>query len=191
MGKFIFIGVIVALIALQFIPATKTNPKVTYQVKWDSEQTKEYFYRACADCHSNETDWPWYANVRPVAFFVVGHVDEGRKEFNISVPPGNDERHEAYEKVEEGDMPLDSYVWLHSEADLTDQEKKDFVTGLKKTFGSEKENEPEEVVQEENNDEVGSSETSIRYQQDDSDEEPLRYKKEDDDEHENEATRYK
>ena len=119
---------------------SKSNPPVENQVKWDSKKTEELFYRACADCHSHETKWPWYSNIAPVSFPVIHHVNEGREHFNISAK-NMGESYEAAEELEEGEMPEGSYLIMHPEADLSTEEKKLLIAGLKKTFGTEDEHE--------------------------------------------------
>jgi mono/diheme cytochrome c family protein len=83
------IGVIAAIglvvfIVIQFVPVEQTNPPVVSEPKWDSPQTKELVQRACYDCHSNETKWPWYSQVAPVSWLVADHVNEGRSKLNFS-----------------------------------------------------------------------------------------------------------
>lgn len=116
------------------------NPPVENKVSWDSKQTEELFIRACADCHSHETKWPWYSNIAPVSFQVIHHVNEGREHFNISLKDMG-EAYEAAEEVEEGKMPEDSYLIMHPEAELSIEEKKLLIAGLKKTFGTEEDHE--------------------------------------------------
>lgn len=132
----ILIGIFVLFVLIQFYPYGRDhdNPSVTNQVKWDSPQTKETFYLACADCHSNETEWPWYSSVAPASWLVQSDVDEGREHFNISTPEGMDEANEAYEMVEKGAMPLGVYLIMHSDADLDAEQKAKFIEGLKATF---------------------------------------------------------
>ncbi len=132
----ILIGLFALLILIQFIPYGRDheNPPVTNQVNWNNPQTKETFYKACADCHSNETKWPWYSNVAPVSWLVQKDVEEGRRHFNISTQAGMKEAEEAYEEVEKGEMPLPIYLPMHPEADLNDAQKKEFAAGLKATF---------------------------------------------------------
>lgn len=127
---------IVGLIAIQLIPVDRTNPPVVREPAWDSPTTRAYAERACFDCHSNETKWPWYSYVAPVSWQVADHVHEGRKEFNISDWPSG-EGDEAAEKVQEGSMPMWQYVLMHPEANLTAAEKKEFIAGLQATFGIE------------------------------------------------------
>ena len=63
----IAVAVVLALL-IQLIPVNHTNPPVVTQVAWDSPQTEALFTRACGDCHSNKTTWPWYSYVAPVSF---------------------------------------------------------------------------------------------------------------------------
>ncbi len=114
--------------------APRTNPPVQNIVVWDSPATEEQFQKSCTNCHSNETKWPWYAYVGPLAFFVTHNVTEGREHFNISVPNmGNVD--ETFDVVIEGDMPPADYLKLHPEASLNDSQRMIFSQGLKSTFG--------------------------------------------------------
>lgn len=134
--KKLLLGVIVVFIAIQFYPYGRDhdNPQVIYQVQWDSDFTKEAFYNACADCHSNETKWIWYSNIAPVSWLIQSDVQKGRRRFNISVREGLKEADEAYEEVEKGEMPLPIYLPLHPEARFDDNQKAKFIAGLKATF---------------------------------------------------------
>jgi len=142
MKKVIF-SLIALLIVIQFIPYGKDhqNPAVTSSPKWHSADTKELFMRACGDCHSNETKWPWYSKVAPVSWSVYHHVIEGREHFNVSVwgQQKKNKGDEAVEEVEEGEMPLFSYMLAHPEADLNKEEKALLIEGLRRTFGEKKE----------------------------------------------------
>jgi hypothetical protein len=129
----LLIVIIIILVGIQFVPVERTNPPVTHQVKWDSPKTYDYAKRACYDCHSNETVWPWYSKVAPVSWLVAHDVEEGRRHLNFSTGK-LDDAHESAEEVSEGKMPLDKYVFLHSEAAFSEQEKQEFIDGLKRTF---------------------------------------------------------
>ena len=133
-------GLMGLIVLIQFIPFGRdhTNPAVVAEPNWDSPQTRALFFRACADCHSNETVWPWYSQVAPVSWLVVRDVVEGREQFNISEwgRPEN-EGDEAAETVQEGEMPLWFYVPLHPEANLTAAERQQLIDGLVATFGGE------------------------------------------------------
>lgn len=129
---------LVAFVVIQLVPfgRSHSNPPVTGEPQWDSPRTRELFFRACADCHSNETKWPWYANVAPVSWLVTHDVEEGREHFNIS--EWNQQRKqdadEAAEEIEEGEMPLWFYVPLHPEADLSPQETQELIAGMRAMF---------------------------------------------------------
>jgi len=135
--------ILLLLIAIQFIPYGKdhTNPKVISEPKWDSPKTRELFMRACADCHSNETKWPTYSNIAPISWGIYHHVVEGREHFNISMwgEQKKNKGEDAAEEIEESEMPPLSYLIAHPEAKLTEDEKKVFIQGLKRTFGEKKE----------------------------------------------------
>lgn len=84
---------------------------------------------ACYDCHSNNTAYPWYNNIAPVSWMIANHVNEGKEHLNFSnwdiyIP---EKQHklldEIIEVVEEGEMPLSSYLIIHSEAKLSDSDK--------------------------------------------------------------------
>ncbi len=135
------LGVVAAvgLFALiQLIPYGRahTNPPVTLEPQWDSPQTRELAMRACADCHSNETTWPWYSNVAPFSWLVQHDVEEGRTILNLSAidqtPSGPDH---AAGAVRNGEMPVNYYAWIHSGAKLSEAERQALVDGFIRTFG--------------------------------------------------------
>ena len=138
MGKKIGLGLVGLFLVLQLVPygCSHENPAVRQEPAWDKPETRALAKRACFDCHSNETVWPWYSWVAPVRFVVAHHVDDGREHLNFSEwdKPQKD-AHEAAEEIEEGEMPMSGYVALHSEADLSDAEKKQLMDSFKKMFG--------------------------------------------------------
>ena len=128
------------MLAIQFIPYGRahTNPPVISEPEWDSETTRELAVRACFDCHSNETTWPWYSNIAPASWLVQRDVDEGRARANWSEWGSNpdDESSESAETVSDGSMPTPAYALLHTEARLSDEEIDALIAGLEETFGS-------------------------------------------------------
>jgi len=123
------------LLAIQFIPYGRahTNPPVTDAVAWDSRETESLVRGACFDCHSNETQWPWYSHVAPVSWLVQSDVDEGRTKLNLS-ERNLKEIGEVAEVVSEGEMPPWFYRPAHREARLSPEEKQSLVRGLRATF---------------------------------------------------------
>ena len=84
---------------------------------------------SCYDCHSNNTYYPWYNNIQPVAWWLADHVNEGKRELNFSefasYRIGRQYRklEEINEQVKEGEMPLESYTLIHGDAKLNEQQK--------------------------------------------------------------------
>lgn len=148
--RFVAAGLIVLmvlLIAVQFVPYGRnhSNPPVLAEPAWQSAQARTLFFRACGDCHSNETTWPWYSNVAPVSWLVQRDVQEGRHKFNISEwGRSENEADEAAETVQKGSMPPWFYIALHPSAKLSPSERQEFIADLIATFGSEQENEGED-----------------------------------------------
>lgn len=117
------------VIAQVYRPA-RTNPVVdnsrTIEARLQIDpKTAAILDRSCSDCHSNKTRWPWYSNVAPVSWFLIGHVDRGRSEMNFS-EWGNYDREEQRvllgeicKEVQIGAMPLSSYTPLHPGSKLT------------------------------------------------------------------------
>jgi mono/diheme cytochrome c family protein len=126
------------LVLIQLVPYGRShaNPPVVKDVTWDSAQTKALVRRACYDCHSNETVWPWYSNVAPVSWLVQRDVDEGREHLNFS-EWNREQRHakDAAASIEEGEMPMAIYLPTHPEARLTDEETKALLAGIAKSLG--------------------------------------------------------
>jgi mono/diheme cytochrome c family protein len=129
--------VVVLLFGLmQLVPFGRnhTNPPVAQEPAWDSPRTRELAVRACFDCHSNETTWPWYSSIAPVSWLVQRDVQEGRRELNFSTWGQQRERvREIGETVREGEMPPFFYVWMHPAAKLTAQEASELAQGLEAT----------------------------------------------------------
>jgi hypothetical protein len=132
------IAIIVIFIILQFIPFGRnhTNPAVSAEPAWDSPATRALAKRACFDCHSNETEWPWYSHIAPVSWLVQNDVHEARGKLNFS-EWDRPQRHaeEAAEEVQKGKMPLWFYVPLHPEARLSAMEKSGLIRGLEASLG--------------------------------------------------------
>ncbi len=126
-------------VAIQFVPIGRnhTNPPVIAEPNWDSPQTRQLFFRACADCHSNQTVWPWYSNIAPVSWLIERDVREGRQKFNVSEwgTGRENEGKEAAELVRSGEMPPWFYLPLHPSARLSPAEKQALIQGLTATFG--------------------------------------------------------
>lgn len=119
--RWIIPALVLIAILIQFLPVARTNPPV--KAAFDGPiAVREIFQRSCYDCHSNQTEWPWYSRVAPASWLVADHVYEGREELNFSDWPAYDDAHTREEIVEvttEGEMPLPSYLWIHHRAKLS------------------------------------------------------------------------
>lgn len=128
------------LLLAQLVPYGRdhTNPPGRTEPRWSSPEVRDLAKRACFDCHSNETRWPWYTHVAPVSWLVQRDVDEGRSKLNFQEwQQPQKEAHEAAEEVQEGEMPMKIYLPMHPEARLTPEQKATLVAGLKATLGGE------------------------------------------------------
>lgn len=113
-------------LGLQLVPYgwQHDNPPDRTVGQFPNEQAAALWKSACADCHSNRTNWPAWSFVAPFSWLVRSDVDSGREEFNISDWDryGRD-ADEAAEEIEDGAMPPSKYTLLHPDAKLTDAEK--------------------------------------------------------------------
>jgi hypothetical protein len=124
--------------AIQLVPYGRShaNPPVLAEPAWDSPLTRPLAIRACFDCHSNETRWPWYSNIALLSWQVQNHVDEGRAALNFSTwGYGEHESEEAAETIADGPMPPRYYTFTHSPARLSVIEKRQLMEGLFQMFG--------------------------------------------------------
>jgi hypothetical protein len=137
--KKIILVLLVVLIIIQFFHprknvATVKSPNhisAVYNVPADVNGILD---KACNDCHSNNTRYPWYNNIQPVAWWLANHIDEGKRELNFDefktyrVGRQYNKLKEVIEQVKEGEMPMTSYTLIHTDAKLTDQEKSSLIT---------------------------------------------------------------
>ena len=96
-------------------------------------------HAACYDCHSYETQWPWYSRVAPVSWFVAGHVNDAREAMNFSEWPHDDPSgtgarwSRISRRVADHSMPLPSFAWVHPAARLTDEQRRQLSDWAAKT----------------------------------------------------------
>jgi hypothetical protein len=138
---FVLGGLVVAFVAIQLVPYGRPtpNPAVRREPNWDSPRTRELVARACFDCHSNQTRYPWYSYVAPMSWLVNHDIHEARLKMNFSewdLPQR--EALAAVEQIEKGNMPLPIYLPLHPEAWLSDEEKQALIHGIEATFAADR-----------------------------------------------------
>ena len=127
-GKIVIAIILAIVIIPQFIPVKRDNPQVMADFNEDAA-VKAIFQRACYDCHSNQTVWPWYSYVAPVSWQVAHDVHEGREHLNFSEWNSYNDRRKEHareeirEETESGEMPLGLYLVIHSGAKLSEEDK--------------------------------------------------------------------
>jgi hypothetical protein len=127
---------VVTFVGLQLVPVELSNPPPQEVAQWNSPETADLADRACANCHGNNTRWPWYAAMAPSSWLLSYHVVEARKIFNLSelnnLAP--DRRSTLAQRmvraINRGTMPPSDYLMLHPEARLTEAEKESLIQGL-------------------------------------------------------------
>lgn len=134
------IAVVATFALVQAVPYGRAhaNPTGSGEPAWSSPRTRELMVNACFDCHSNDTQWPWYSNVAPFSWAVQNHVDEARDKVNYSdfvADPGKAD--DTVEVIQNGSMPPGYYTALgrHPKANLTDAEVQELIAGLQATPG--------------------------------------------------------
>lgn len=130
--KVLLVLLVIFVILQAFRPAKNKNGDTsgsiahTYPVPPDVQQI---LAKACNDCHSNNTRYPWYAEVQPVGWWLANHVKDGKRHLNFDeftsgpIARRYKKLDECIEQVKNGDMPLPSYTIIHKDAILTDAEK--------------------------------------------------------------------
>jgi len=128
------LGVGVILLGLiQLVPFghDHTNPPTVSEPNWNSPEIRQMVKEHCFQCHSNETQWPWYSNIAPASWLISYDVVEGRSKFNFSdwsANPG--ELDEMVSTINEGEMPPIQYWLIHPNSKLNDQQKQALIKGL-------------------------------------------------------------
>jgi hypothetical protein len=134
---FVGAALVVLVVAIQFVPFGRPapNPPTLREPRWDSPQTRELVARACMDCHSNNTRYPWYSYVAPISWLVNKDITDARERMNFSewdrVQRGASD---AVEVIQKGEMPLPIYLPLHPDARLSPDEKQALIDGIRATI---------------------------------------------------------
>jgi hypothetical protein len=131
--KLSLITLVALVVAAQAVRPARTNPPVDPQKEITAHMQVDpavmaTLSRACNDCHSNRTEWPWYSNVAPVSWLVAHDVNDGREELNFSEWGASKEKEpgkllgKICSEVNEGEMPMATYTLIHPQAKLTREE---------------------------------------------------------------------
>jgi hypothetical protein len=135
--KHLVFGLVGVFLVCQLVPVwlLQTNPSARSEPRRDSARTETLVHRACFDCHSNSTTWPWYGRIAPVSWLTTYDVVAARNRLNFdewktgSLSPG-DAAGEVSQAVLGGDMPPSYYLWMHPGAALSAAEKQELAAGL-------------------------------------------------------------
>ncbi len=135
-----------AFILAQLIPRpeknigkNETNSNISKAVNLP-ESVSKIFQKSCYDCHSNHTNYPWYASIQPLALWMNHHIEEGKEELNFSEFASYEKQkqlkkiEEIEEVVSEGEMPLTSYTLIHRNASLSSSEKESIIAWVNATM---------------------------------------------------------
>ncbi len=132
--KRVFIVLLVAFVGIQFIVTNRNQSNevlssdisLTYNVP---ENIQSILKTSCYDCHSNNTDYPWYNKVQPVSWFLKSHIEQGKAELNFSEFGSYSQRRQKSKlksmasQIEDDNMPLSSYTLIHRNAKISENEK--------------------------------------------------------------------
>jgi hypothetical protein len=137
--KWIFVALVAGFALLQLTNPTRTNPTVISDLMATNvppPKVAAMLHAACYDCHSSETRWPWYSRVAPMSWLIANDVKEGRENLNLSDWP-NDNPMRAAKRLENmsdevgsGEMPLKKYTKIHTDARLTESQRKELTDWL-------------------------------------------------------------
>lgn len=134
MFKKILLILLLLLVIIQFIHPSRNISKgdqpdnIAHAFNVPAE-VKTILDKACMDCHSNNTRYPWYFKIQPVDWWLTHHVNEGKRELNFDEYTNKTLRYQYHkmestvDQVKKGEMPLDSYLWMHKDATLSEEEK--------------------------------------------------------------------
>jgi hypothetical protein len=131
--KIAIIVLVLVFVIAQFVRPDRSTPPIDNAQVLESNaivpaDVKVILQRSCADCHSNATTYPWYSNISPASWWLQSHINDGRHELNFSEwgtyspKKRNKKMEEVCEQVRSREMPLPSYLWIHRDAQMSDDE---------------------------------------------------------------------
>lgn len=134
-SKLILMVLLAVLILIQLVRPQKNTAtipagKVFVDAFKVSEQVNAILAVSCYDCHSNKTEYPWYSEIQPMAWFMDKHIKDGKEKLNFDELPSygsrklNSKFTQIITQIEQDKMPLTSYLWMHEGARLSLEDKK-------------------------------------------------------------------
>ena len=142
--KKVALALLVIFVALQFYRPEKNQAQGNHTALFitqtnPSPEVKLILQESCYDCHSNNTEYPWYNNVAPVSYWLSNHIKDGKKHLNFSDWGNYDNKkkdhklEEVVDMIEAGEMPLNEYTWTHETAKLTEEQQNAVIAWANKT----------------------------------------------------------
>ena len=135
--KIVFVLLIILIVIQFFHPARNKaegeQPNKVSTLYPVSSEVKNILDKACMDCHSNNTAYPWYSKIQPVDWWMTHHVNEGKRELNFDEFATYNLRRqyhkleEVMKQVKDNEMPISSYTWIHKDAILTTAEQNGLI----------------------------------------------------------------
>lgn len=122
--------ILVLLVLSQFFRPTKNNTPHT-NINTIPEDVKADLKVACYDCHSNQTEYPWYSNIQPIAWWMNKHIKNGKQKLNFDDVIKQKRYKDIVETIEEKEMPLKSYTIIHHDANLDAAQKERIIAWAK------------------------------------------------------------
>jgi hypothetical protein len=149
----LIVGFIVLIALIQFIPTQHSNPPAADPVVFADPNAEAIARRACYDCHSNQTVWPWYAYIAPFSWYTINHVAEGRAQLNFSdvaatltqARAGDEDgeqttmaelAEESAETINKNEMPPAYYTLIHTDALLSAADKATLIAGINQALAN-------------------------------------------------------
>ena len=142
--KKVALALLVIFVLMQFYRPEKNSSQGDHTAVFITEtnppaEVKTILVQTCYDCHSDNTEYPWYNNIAPVSYWLADHVKHGKGHLNFSAWEEYDTKkkdhklEEVIEMVENGEMPLKEYTWTHEDARLTEKQREDIIQWAKRS----------------------------------------------------------
>ncbi|MDF1518433.1 MAG: heme-binding domain-containing protein [Lutibacter sp.] len=133
--KKLFLFLLIVFVGIQFMPTTRNQSNEVLETDFTKTFTvpnniQSLLKNSCYDCHSNNTNYPWYNKIQPVSWFLEYHIKEGKKELNFSEFGGYSKRRQKSKlksiksQIEKNEMPLSTYTIFHRDVKLSENDKK-------------------------------------------------------------------
>ena len=144
--KKISLAIIIPFVAIQFIqPARNTGQLMRADITKHFSipaSVESILHTSCYDCHSNNTSYPWYANIQPMGWLLAYHINKGKADLNFNEFGSYSKRRRLSKlksiagSVKDGSMPIASYTWMHANAKLSAENKASIINWATRTRDS-------------------------------------------------------